>query len=72
MNFYHTLRPRGAIDGDGVQHFVVCQRLPRLQGIWEVDIGEELSCQRENGIRTDPFAVRSGCEERRGNYHHRH
>ena len=36
---------------------VVCQRLPRLQGIWEVDIGEELSCQRENGIRTDPFAV---------------
>ena len=25
--------PRGAIDGDRVQHFVVCQRLPRLQGI---------------------------------------
>ena len=58
MKFYHThFGPRGAVDGVGVQHFVVCQRLPRLQGIWEVDIGEELSCQRENGIRTDPFAV---------------
>ena len=25
--------------------------------IWEASVGEELSCQRENGNRSDPFAV---------------
>ena len=28
-------------------------------GIWEASIGEQLSCDRENGNGTDPFAVTS-------------
>ena len=50
--------PRGAIDGDGVQHFVVCQRLPRLQRHMGGRFGEELDrASEENGNRTDSFAV---------------